>query len=64
MHELNPAEMEALSGGGGDDFVDGVCVGFTLVAAATGGAAAANPVGGTVALACAVWGTGRLFDWW
>lgn len=64
MKELTLTEMAEVTGGDGAGFVDGVCVGFGLVAGATGGAAAANPVGGTVALACGVWATGRLFDWW
>lgn len=44
--------MSTISGGDFWGFVDGFCVGFQIVAVATGGAAVLNPVGGTVEVAC------------
>ena len=61
MKALTTEEMTTLSAG--DDWIgfgDGFCATWTLIAFASGGASVANPVGGTISGACAIYGIYRL----
>ncbi|PAU92971.1 hypothetical protein CK503_13675 [Aliifodinibius salipaludis] len=53
MNTLSKQQMTQLSGGDMWDFVDGGCAVFAVGTVLSGGAAAANPVGGTIAAGCA-----------
>lgn len=50
MTELTLQEASEIVGGDG---IEAFCVGFGLAVIATGGGAAANPVGGAVGIGCA-----------
>lgn len=58
--ELTIEEQSSCSGGAFSDFANGFCAVVGVAGVVSGGAAWANPVGGTAATACAIWGVYQL----
>lgn len=58
--ELTVNEQELVCGGAFSDFANGFCAVVGVAGVVSGGAAWANPVGGTAATACAIWGVYQL----
>ncbi len=62
MKTLSINQMTVIEGGSLWNLVDGVCAGFVLGVAVTGGSAALNPIGAAVGTGCAVRGTYLFFS--
>lgn len=60
MKKLESLQLEKVSGGAGN-FGDWFCGGVAAAGVVVG---ISGPIGWTAAAGCAIYGTGRLADWW